>query len=109
MTGDLIERLFKVGDVVWWHVPTVMDHCRTWAPDISKPVTVIDVQDVPCPLGGHPQLVRVSPNYSPYGDEFAGSWFLPVGIKTHNDPAYRALKARTAAASSSPGTVQGGA
>jgi hypothetical protein len=87
---------FSVGDEVWWHVPTVMDSCRTWAPDISKPTKIIAVKDRegwavdqvnPC----HPQLVRVSPNYCPWGDEFDGSWLLPVGIKSHNDPAFRAL------------------
>lgn len=91
--AEILERPFAVGDEVWWHVPTVMDHCRTWTTDISKPVTIIAVQDRPCPRGiGHPQLVRVSPNYCPYGDEFEGSWFLPVGIKHHTDPSYRAAR-----------------
>lgn len=83
---------FSVGDEVWWHVPTVMQHCRTWAPVIDKPVTIVEVQDRPSPNGVvHPQLVRVSPNYCPYGDEFGGDWFLPVGIQSHNDAAFRAM------------------
>lgn len=94
---------FKVGDVVWWNVPTVMDHCRAWAPDTLKPVTIIAAEDRPSPNGvGHPQLVRVSPNYCPYGDEFSGDWFLPVGIRSHNDPAYRAMT--TAPSDTQPGT-----
>lgn len=90
-----VER-FSVGDEVWWHVPTVMDCCNTWTPNITKPTKIIAVKDRegwsigranPC----HPRLVRVSPNYCPWGDEFDGSWLLPVGITSHNDPAFRAL------------------
>lgn len=81
------EDRFTVGDEVWWHIPTVMDFCRTWAPDITKPVKIIAVRDHK--NASHSQLVRVSPNYCPYGDEFDGSWFLPTGIKDHNDPAFR--------------------
>lgn len=81
------EDRFKVGDEVWWHVPTVMECCRTWAPDITKPVTVVAVRDHR--NSGHSQLVRVSPNYCPWDNEFDGSWLLPVGIKSHNDPAFR--------------------
>jgi hypothetical protein len=91
---------FEVGDEVWWHIPTVMDFCRSWAPDITKPTTVIAVKDHPCGASDHPnrarhsQLVRVSPNYCPYGDEFEGSWLLPVGVKSHNDAAFRAHLAK---------------
>ena len=89
------EDRFSVGDEVWWHIPTVMDHCRSWAPNITKPVTVIAVKNHTLmsgsdrPASGHWQLVRVSPNYCPWGDEFDGLWFLPTGIKSHNDAAYR--------------------
>lgn len=94
---------FNVGDEVWYHVPTVMDGCRTWAPDITKPTTIIAVRDIPVgPNGrvnsGHTQMVRVSPNYCRYGDEFNGGWFLPVGIKSHNDPAFREMMDRARAA-----------
>lgn len=87
------EDRFAVGDEVWWHIPTVLAACTTWAPDITKPVTIIAVKDRhPGPSGrvnaGHSQLVRVSPSYCPYSDEFDGTWLLPVGIKHHNDPAY---------------------
>lgn len=87
---------FAVGDKVWWHIPTVMDHCRTWSPDITRPVKIIAVKErEPGSNGkinaGHTQLVRVSPNYCPWGDQFDGSWLLPVGIKSHNDPAFRAI------------------
>jgi hypothetical protein len=90
----LRQDRFVVGDEVWYHVPTVMDACRTWAPDISKPARIIAVRDIERrPDGkvpsGHTQMVRVSPNYCPHGDEFNGGWFLPVGIQTHNDPAFR--------------------
>lgn len=90
------EDRFAVGDEVWWNVPVVMEHCRTWAPDITRPTTVIAVKDRPPRFipASHSQLVRVSPNYCPYGDEFDGIWLLPTGIKTHNDPAYRAMIAR---------------
>lgn len=81
------EDRFSVGDEVWWNIPVVMDFCRTWAPDITKPVTVIAVKEHT--NSGHSQMVRVSPNYCPHTDEFDGGWFLPVGIQTHNDPAYR--------------------
>ena len=90
------SELFKVGDEVWWHVPSVMDLCRTWCPDTNKPTTIIAVRPAPGIRVDHPQQVRVSPNYSPYGDEFSGAWFLPVGIQSHNDPAYRALKSTAA-------------
>lgn len=79
---------FAVGDEVWWNIPVVMSSCNTWAPDITKPVTVIEVNDSKGP-GGHSQMVRVSPNYCPYGDEFNGLWFLPVGVRSHNEPSYR--------------------
>lgn len=79
---------FAVGDVIWWNVPVVMSSCVTWAPDITQPVKVIEIKDKKSP-GGHSQLVRVSPNYCPYGDEFDGLWFLPVGIHSHNELAYR--------------------
>lgn len=78
---------FNVGDEVWWNIPTVMDACNTWAPDITKPVKVIAVRDHK--NTAHAQLVRVSPNYCPWGDEFDGTWLLPVGIRSHNDDAYR--------------------
>lgn len=68
---------FKVGDKVWWNVPVVMQACRTWVPDTMKPTVVIAVRDH-MPNAGHSQLVRVSPNYCPYGDEFDGSWFYPI-------------------------------
>lgn len=80
------EDRFKVGDEIWWHVPTVMDCCNSWAPDTSKPVRVIAVKDKR--NSSHTQLVRVTPNYCPFTDEFGGEWFLPVGIQSHNDPAY---------------------
>lgn len=81
------EDLFQVGDVVWYNIPVVMDCCRSWAPDITKPVTVIAVKDAGHNTS-HKQLIRVTPNYNPYGDEFGGIWFLPVGIESHNDKAY---------------------
>lgn len=104
-------EIFKVGDEVWWHVPSVMAHCRTWAPDTLKPVSIVAVQDAKGVNLPHPQLVRVSPNYCPYGDEFSGSWFLPVGIRSHNDAAYRAImsaKATTGAEPYSVGTERSG-
>lgn len=91
----LRQDRFAVGDEVWYHIPTVMDACRTWAPDITRPTKIIAVRDIPIPEGwtrpnsGHTQMVRVSPNYCPHGDEFNGGWFLPVGIRDHNDPAWR--------------------
>jgi hypothetical protein len=80
------EDRFKIGDKIWWHVPTVMDWCNSWAPPLDKPVTVIAVKDKK--NSSHTQLVRITPNYCPWGDEFGGEWFLPVGIKSHNDKAY---------------------
>ena len=98
----LRDDRFAVGDEVWYHVPTVMDACRTWAPDTLKPTRIIAVRDIPIGKSGrvnsgHTQMVRVSPNYCPHGDEFNGGWFLPPGIKTHNDPAFRALMDRARA------------
>ncbi len=72
---------FEVGDVVWWHIPTVMDHCRTWAPDITRPVKLIAVSST----DGGDEMVRVQPNYFKHGDEFNASWFLPVGVQHHNE------------------------
>jgi len=94
MSAVRLDR-FSVGDEVWWHIPTVMACCRSWAPDITKPTKIIAVRDKPLGPDGklhnssHTQLVRVSPNYSPYGDEFEGSWLLPVGVRSHNDAGYR--------------------
>ncbi len=80
---------FKIGDSIWWHIPTVMEHCRSWAPDICNPTTVIAVEDITNPhlqkAAGHTQRVRIAPNYCPYGDEFSGGWFNPTGKKSHND------------------------
>ena len=111
-----IER-FSVGDEVWWHVPTVMDCCRTWSPNITKPTKIIAVKDREgWSIGkinpSHPQLVRVSPNYCPWGDEFDGGWLLPVGITTHNDPAFREMVesvtvARAAALANTTGEAPG--
>lgn len=75
---------FEVGDEVWWHVPTVMDFCNTWAPDITRPTKIIAVETRAGGGTGHPQMVRVSPNYCPHGDQFDASWFLPVGVTDHN-------------------------
>lgn len=73
---------FQVGDMVEWHMPTVMKFCRTWAPDTSKPTEIIAIRPVGKPHmeanAGHTQYVRVSPNYCPYGDEFSGAWFRPI-------------------------------
>ena len=75
---------FAIGDEVWWHVPTVMASCRTWAPDITKPTKIIAVNEGNWIGIAHPQQVRVAPSYCPYGDEFGGSWFLPIGFTDHN-------------------------
>lgn len=73
---------YEVGDVVEWHLPTVMASCHTWAPDVSRPTTIIAVEDIESAGGreaaGHSQHVRVSPNYCPYGDGFSGAWFKPL-------------------------------
>jgi len=93
---DFRTDRFAVGDEVWWHIPTVMDHCRSWAPDITRPTTIIAVREHPCAApdhvnrSRHTQLVRVQPNYCPWGDEFEGGWLLPVGVRSHNDEAFRA-------------------
>lgn len=82
---------FAVGDEVWWHIPTVMACCRSWSPDITKPTKITAVTDrAPSINNGHTQLVRVSPNYCPFTDEFEGTWLLPVGVRSPNDPAYLA-------------------
>lgn len=80
---------FKVGDEVCWCIPVVMACCHSWAPDITSPTKVIAVKDrKPSINNGHTQLVRVSPNYCPFTDEFEGTWFLPTGVLSHNDPRY---------------------
>jgi len=93
---DIRKDRFAVGDEAWWNVPVVMACCNTWAPDTLKPVTIIAVSDKPTRAEGlkphlHAQMVRVSPNYSPWGDEFDAVWLLPVGIRSHNDKAYWAM------------------
>ena len=74
--------VFAIGDRVEWNVPVVMQFCRTWAPDITKPVEIIAVRSAGNEhlqrAAGHTQLVRVSPNYSPFDDEFSGAWFKPT-------------------------------
>jgi hypothetical protein len=93
MTFDRYSRKdrFEVGDEVWWNIPVVMDCCNTWAPDITKPTKIIAVRDRPPSFNGkgHSQMVRVLPNYCPWGDEFEGTWLLPTGVLSHNDRAYR--------------------
>jgi hypothetical protein len=82
---------FAVGDEVWWLVPTVMEFCRTWAPDTLKPTAIIAVRPIELEHvqrnAGHTQYVRVSPNYCPYSDEFSGAWFNPTGVKHHTETA----------------------
>ena len=73
---------FAIGDVVEWYTPHVMEFCRTWAPDTTKPVKAIAVRSAGSEnlqrAAGHTQLVRIEPNYCPYDDEFSGAWFKPA-------------------------------
>lgn len=69
---------YRPGDKVEWLLPAVMANCRTWAPDMTKEFSIIAVREAPGVRREHCQLVRVTPNYSPYGDEFSGSWFKPI-------------------------------
>lgn len=76
------QDTYKVGDAVKWRLSVVAEHCLTWAPDLTKEYTVIEVRDETNPhlqrAAGHTQQIRVSPNYCPYGDKFSGAWFEPV-------------------------------
>ena len=95
--GEVRTDKFAVGDVVEWNTPIVMQHCRTWAPDITKPVTVIAVSSIDNEhlqrAGGHTQLVRIEPNYCPWGDEFSGTWFKPKSPPDTRDATIATLTA----------------
>ena len=78
MTPPTRQDRYRRGDKVEWLLPVVMQNCRTWAPDLTKEFSIIAVRDAPGVRPEHCQLVRVAPNYSPYGDEFSGGWFKPI-------------------------------
>jgi hypothetical protein len=100
--GEVRTDKFAVGDVVEWNTSIVMQHCRTWAPDITTPVTVIAVRSVDNEhlqrAGGHTQLVRIEPNYCPWGDEFSGTWFKPKSPPDARDATIFTLRAAVATA-----------
>ena len=106
--GEVRTDKFAVGDVVEWNTPIVMQHCRTWAPDITKPVTVIAVSSIDNEhlqrAGGHTQLVRIEPNYCPWGDEFSGTWFKPKSPPDARDATIATL---TAALEEARGALSG--
>ncbi|KLK91376.1 hypothetical protein AA309_19945 [Microvirga vignae] len=86
---------YVVGDKVRFDISMVMEHCRSWAPDVTKEYTITRVDEIESPHSqrgaGHTQLVSISENPSPFGGEFSGKWFLPID-RSAQKPVRRAYE-----------------